>query len=84
MELKAGLLYRLSDVLDVSARWLALGEGPMHKWTILSIDEDALVKAFRTLSPELQDHASSVINGLVLASTPSSKANPLASTKKPR
>jgi transcriptional regulator with XRE-family HTH domain len=83
LELKAGLLYRLSDVLDVSARWLALGEGPMHKWTVLTIDEDALIKAYRALKPPLQEHALSTVNGLVTASSPASVANPLPGIKKP-
>ena len=83
MELKSGLLYRLSDILDVSARWLAIGEGPMHKWVILSIDEEALIKAYRALKPPLQEHALSTVNGLVTASSPASVANPLPGIKKP-
>lgn len=84
VELKAALLFRISDVLEVSARWLLLGELPIHKWTPLAQDEFQLVKMYRALPERLQVAASSSIASLVEAYSPPSAVNPFPPTKKPR
>lgn len=82
--LKAALLFRISDTLEVSARWLLWGTGPVHKWAVLTPEEDALLHAFRALPNGLKDHAASLLNGLLAASGQPSQANPLPTAAKSR
>lgn len=69
-DLRGDLLFRLSDALDVSARWLIWGTGPIHKWEILTVEERTLLRDYRTLPAPLQEHVQRVVLSLLSASAP--------------
>lgn len=50
------VLFPLADVLDVSARWLATGEGEPKPFGLRNEHEKELVATYRTLPPPLQEH----------------------------
>lgn len=50
------VLFPLADVLDVSARWLATGEGEPKPFGLRNDHEKELVATYRTLPPPLQEH----------------------------
>lgn len=75
-DLQSALMFRISDALSVSARWLVWGTGPVHKWEILAQDEKSPLEGYRRLPEPLKDHAQRVISSLLTASAPPSTANP--------
>lgn len=75
-DLRGDLLFRLSDALDVSARWLIWGTGPIHKWEILTQEERALLKGFRALPEPLQEHVQRVVLSLQAAAAPPTRPAP--------
>lgn len=83
-DLKSELMFRLSDALQVSARWLVWGTGPVHKWEILSEDELGLIKGYRALPGPLKDHLQRVAMSLLSASAPASQINPFPVAKNKR
>jgi transcriptional regulator with XRE-family HTH domain len=48
-------LYRLSDVLDCSARWLATRQGSPHRATLMSVEEREAIELFRALEVPIRE-----------------------------
>lgn len=51
------LAFRISDVLEVSARWLVWGTGPVAKWEPLTAEEKEFLTLYRALPAPLRDYA---------------------------
>jgi transcriptional regulator with XRE-family HTH domain len=83
-DLKSALAFKISDVLEVSARWLVWGTGPVHKWEILTLEERELLVAYRALPIPMREHARGILNGLMTAATPASRTNPVPTAPPPR
>lgn len=62
------LLFGLSDALNVSPRWLALGLGMQGALGCVSDSERHLLAQFRTLPKPMQEHVYRVIESLAAAS----------------
>lgn len=72
----AGRIFRIADTLNVSARWLAMGEGDMRNETELRPGEKDLLDVYRRLKPEQQGEVSGFCRGLLGGGgqTPAAKA----------
>ena len=66
--LKFDNLYRLADITEFSARWLAIGEGPERTAELpgvqLTSHESALLSIYRDLQPDQQEMLFGVIRGI--------------------
>lgn len=68
LEVKMGLLYALSDVLQTSPRWLATGKGTQRQLGEISDHERDMIYIYRRLPKHLQEHFSTVLESLSTAS----------------
>lgn len=66
------LAFRLSDALEVSARWLVWGTGPVAKWEPLTPEEKEILTIYRALTPELRDYGKEKLLGLLGGPAPPS------------
>jgi transcriptional regulator with XRE-family HTH domain len=75
--LPADLLFRVADILNVSARWLITGAGPvtppLEADPYAASDEERLLDAFRRLSAEQRGH---VTQSAQLLATPHTLHSP--------
>lgn len=81
-DVMSALCFRISDALQVSARWLVWGTGPVGKWEPLADDEREILNYYRELTPELRDSARTVLMGLRGASPGPSASFPFRPPKK--
>lgn len=68
---KSALAFRLSDAVEVSARWLVWASGPVGKWEPLSPEEREILTHYRELPNGLKESARAVLLGLRQAGPPS-------------
>jgi transcriptional regulator with XRE-family HTH domain len=69
-------LYRLSDVLNCSARWLATRTGTPSRATRMSVEEREALDLYRTLAEPVRDSWISSGRALLKASTAPSPSQP--------
>ena len=74
-------LFQLGDMLNCSARWLALETGSMRRASEFDIDEEGLLAAYRSLPPQVQEKVIKDTNFLMQTFSPKSAANPVKRTK---
>jgi transcriptional regulator with XRE-family HTH domain len=73
---KSALVFRISDALEVSARWLVWESGPVGKWEPLTPEEREIITYYRELPPALKESARAVLSGLRGTSGPPSRGYP--------
>ena len=69
-------LFLLSDVLACNVRWLAIAQGEIAKPYTPTTDEQALLDAFRDLTPEAQGLLMTEIHKLLTVQLAATRANP--------
>lgn len=74
--LESALLFRLSDVLNVNPRWLALHAGSPIKRREMTEETLQLVELYEALAPALRDAWVSSGNALLVGNEKPSKASP--------
>lgn len=82
-EVKQILLFKIADVLEVNARWLAIGVGTPIKWVNITPDERHLLDIFKALSAPMQDSLLHMAAAMPTEQTAPSPTDPFAGLKKP-
>lgn len=72
----AALAFRLSDALQISARWMIWGTGPIGKWEPLDAEEKEILEAYRELPPALKESARQVLLTLRGSQPPPPRPSP--------
>ena len=70
-------LYAIAETLDVTAKWIAINEGPIERWQNLDDQESQLLATFRNLP----DHAKPILMAeaekILKVASPPSRVSPL-------
>lgn len=83
-EVKAALLFKISDALQAAPRWLVFGVGTQRLAGALTDQERDLIYILRVLPPPLQEHLLAVAEGLALSTKITSPVTPFVAAKPPK
>lgn len=74
-------LFKLSDTLDCSARWLATKEGTSYRAIRMGIEEKRLIDIYNAMPEAVRDSWIASGEALLAASTPASAVSPFRKGK---